>query len=74
MDKNRQLPWKEMGITDPKERVKNLSEQASKVEIDPNIPPERYYRSGIELIRYADMNTQDGSYEQAFVLYMKFIT
>jgi len=41
MDKNRQLPWKEMGITDPKERVKNLLEQASKVEIDPNIPPER---------------------------------
>lgn len=42
MDKNRQFPSKEVGITDPKERLKLLSERASKVEIDPNIPPGRY--------------------------------
>ncbi|KMQ83318.1 stam-binding protein [Lasius niger] len=72
MDKNRQL--KEMGITDPKERLKALTENASKVEIDPNIPPGRYYRTGVEMVRLADMNMKDGSYENAFILYMKFIT
>ncbi|XP_029659289.1 STAM-binding protein [Formica exsecta] len=74
MDKNRQFPWKETGITDPKERLKAVAEHASKVEIDPNIPPGRYYRTGVEMVRLADMHMRDGSYENAFVLYMKFIT
>lgn len=40
MDKTNQS-WKEMGITDPKERIKALTEHASRVEIDPNIAPKR---------------------------------
>lgn len=74
MDKNRQQFWKERGIIDPKERIKALSEHASKVEIDPNIPPGRYYRTGVEMVRLANMNMQDSNYENAFILYMKFIT
>ncbi|KAL0111341.1 hypothetical protein PUN28_012911 [Cardiocondyla obscurior] len=66
--------WKQMSITDPKERIKTLTEQASKVEIDPNIAPKRYYRTGVEMVRLANMNMQDGSYENAFTLYMKFMT
>ncbi|XP_036149227.1 STAM-binding protein-like A [Monomorium pharaonis] len=73
MDKINQS-WKEMGITDPKERIKALTEHASRVEIDPNIAPKRYYRTGVEMVRLANMNMQDGSYENAFTLYMKFIT
>jgi hypothetical protein len=40
MDKIKQS-WKEMGVTDPKERLRSLGEYASKVEIDPNIPARR---------------------------------
>lgn len=40
MDKGKQT-WEEMGILDPKERLKNLFERASKVEVDPNTPPRR---------------------------------
>jgi len=32
---------KEMGIIEPKERIKALIEHASRVEIDPNIAPKR---------------------------------
>lgn len=74
MNKNRQQFWKERGFIDPKERLKALSEHASKVEIDPNIPPGRYYRTGVEMVRLANMNMQDSNYENAFILYMKFIT
>ncbi|EZA58542.1 STAM-binding protein [Ooceraea biroi] len=73
MDKIKQS-WKEMGIIDPKERLRSLGEHASKVEIDPNIPARRYYRSGVEMVRLADMNMKDGSYENAYVLYIKFTT
>jgi len=34
----------------------------------------RYYRTGVEMVRLANMNMQDGSFENAFTLYMKFIT
>jgi len=40
MDKTNQS-WKEMGVTDPKERIKALTEHASRVVIDPNIAPKR---------------------------------
>ncbi|XP_018049926.1 PREDICTED: STAM-binding protein isoform X2 [Atta colombica] len=73
MDKTNQS-LKEMGIIDPKERIKALTDHASRVVIDPNIAPKRYYRTGVEMVRLADMNMQDGSYENAFTLYMKFIT
>ncbi|XP_012224389.1 STAM-binding protein [Linepithema humile] len=73
MDKAKQT-WEEMGILDPKERLKNLFERASKVEVDPNTPPRRYYRSGVEMVRFANMNIQEGNYENAYTLYVKFIT
>ncbi|EGI63297.1 STAM-binding protein-like protein [Acromyrmex echinatior] len=73
MDKTNQS-LKEMGIIDPKNRIKALTDHASRVVIDPNIAPKRYYRTGVEMVRLADMNMQDGSYENAFTLYMKFIT
>ncbi|XP_032679797.1 STAM-binding protein [Odontomachus brunneus] len=71
MDK-RQL-WKDLG-TDPKERLKSLSEYASSVSVDPHIPIHRYYRSGIEMVRLAHMHMEEQDYESAYTLYMKFIT
>ncbi|XP_020288708.1 STAM-binding protein-like [Pseudomyrmex gracilis] len=59
---------------DPKKRLKILSDRGSKVEIDINIPPKRYYRTGVEMIRLANMSMMQGSYENAYVLYLKFIT
>lgn len=34
--------WKDVGITDPRTRLKSLSDYASNVEVDRNIPPQRY--------------------------------
>lgn len=70
----KQSVWKDVGITDPRARLKSLSDHASTVEMDKNIPPQRYYRSGVEMIRMANMYMQDNNFESAYVLYMKFIT
>lgn len=66
--------WKDVGITDPQSRLKCLANSGSAVEIDRNTPPQRYYRSGVEMIRFADMCVQEGNYEDAYVVYIKFIT
>jgi len=44
------------------------------IYIDLCFPDFRYYRSGVEMIRLANMNMQDGSYENAYILYIKFTT
>ncbi|OAD61644.1 STAM-binding protein [Eufriesea mexicana] len=67
-------PWKDVGISDPRARLKSLSDYASTVEMDRNIPPQRYYRSGVEMIRMADMYMKDNDFEYAYFLYVKFIT
>ncbi|CAK9824277.1 STAM-binding protein [Anthophora retusa] len=67
-------PRKNVSITDPRGRLKSLSDHASTVEMDRNIPPQRYYRSGVEMIRMADMCMKDNDLEYAYILYVKFIT
>ncbi|KAI4489992.1 hypothetical protein M0804_004174 [Polistes exclamans] len=62
------------GISDPETRLKMLSEKASKVEIKHNIPPKRYYRSGMQIIRQANVYTEEGNYEEAYQLFVRFIT
>ncbi|XP_047346846.1 STAM-binding protein-like A isoform X1 [Vespa velutina] len=69
-----QYLYKEMGIKDPETRLKELSEKASKVTINHNIPPHRYYRSGIQMIRQADVYVKEKNYEEAYCLFLKFIT
>ncbi|XP_066595546.1 STAM-binding protein-like A isoform X2 [Prorops nasuta] len=65
---------KDISVSDPKTRLKILSNHACDVTMDHNIPPKRYYRSGIQLLRMANSYIDDGEYEDAYVLYMKFIT
>ncbi|CAL7937623.1 unnamed protein product [Xylocopa violacea] len=73
-NKTAKHPWKDVGISDPRTRLKSLSDHASTVELDPNTPPQRYYRSGVEMIRMADMYMKDNDLEYAYFLYVRFIT
>ncbi|KOC59444.1 STAM-binding protein-like A [Habropoda laboriosa] len=71
---SKQPPWKDVSISDPRVRLKYLSDYASTVEMDRNNPPHRYYRSGVEMLRMADMCMKDNDLEYAYLLYVKFIT
>ncbi|XP_046422830.1 STAM-binding protein-like isoform X2 [Neodiprion fabricii] len=65
---------KNMRLIDPEDRLKALADYGTAVDIDPNIPPRRYYRSGIEMIRMANVYMEEGSQENAYILFMKFMT
>lgn len=59
---------------EPNLRIKQLTEYGNSVDIDTDIPPRRYYRSGLEMVRMANVYLEEGSLENAFILYMKFMT
>lgn len=61
-------------IHDPRDRVRALCNYGCEVDVDLSIPPRRYYRSGLEMIRMANVYMDEGNLESAFVLYSKFIT
>ncbi|XP_033745608.1 STAM-binding protein-like [Pecten maximus] len=61
-------------IRDPGARVRKLCDYACQVEVDTAIPPKRYLRSGLEMIRMAKVYDEEGNIESAFVLYTKFIS
>ncbi|TRZ03659.1 hypothetical protein DNTS_007796, partial [Danionella cerebrum] len=44
------------------------------IEINEDIAPRRYFRSGVEMERMAAVYLEEGSLENAYVLYNKFIT
>uniref|UniRef100_A0A8C9STU4 STAM binding protein like 1 n=1 Tax=Scleropages formosus TaxID=113540 RepID=A0A8C9STU4_SCLFO len=56
------------------ERVRALTKMGCSVEINEDIAPRRYFRSGVEMERMAAVYLEEGSLENAFVLYNKFIT
>lgn len=58
----------------PEERVRALTKKGSSVEVNDDVPPRRYFRSGMEMIRMANVYTEEGNIEHAFVLYNKYIT
>lgn len=58
----------------PEERVRALTQRGSSVEVNDDVPPRRYFRSGMEMIRMAHIYTEEGNLERAFVLYNKYIT
>lgn len=63
-----------MEVLDPQERLRILTNYSNAVEVDPNVPPKRYYRSGVEMVRMANTYLNEGSLENAYVLYMKYMT
>ncbi|NWR79717.1 STABP protein, partial [Centropus unirufus] len=58
----------------PEERVRRLIQVGSTVEVNEDIPPRRYYRSGVEILRMATVYLEEGNIEHAFILYNKYIT
>lgn len=56
------------------ERVRALGKMGCSVEINEDITPRRYFRSGVEMERMAAVYLEEGSLENAYVLYTKFIT
>jgi len=62
-------------IHDPAARVRALCEYGLRsVEVDEHIPPNRYFKSGKEMIRMAAVYEEEGELEKAFILYNKFTT
>ncbi|KAK7869958.1 hypothetical protein R5R35_013732 [Gryllus longicercus] len=74
MTEHEQSNPSDFGIMDPHGRLKALSDYGNTVEIDHSVPPRRYYRSGLEMVRMANVYLEEGSLENAFILYMKFMT
>ncbi|XP_050343922.1 STAM-binding protein-like A [Nymphalis io] len=64
----------DLAAMEPATRVKQLANYGAMVEVDPNVPPRRYYRSGLEMVRMANVYLAEGSLENAYILYMKFMT
>ncbi|XP_006031209.1 STAM-binding protein isoform X1 [Alligator sinensis] len=58
----------------PEERVRGLTQMGSSVEVNEDVPPRRYYRSGVEILRMATIYAEEGNIEHAFILYNKYIT
>ncbi|NXD16318.1 STABP protein, partial [Nothocercus nigrocapillus] len=58
----------------PEERVRRLIRAGSAVEVSEEVPPRRYYRSGVEMLRMAAVYAHEGDPERAFILYNKYIT
>ncbi|XP_028651271.1 AMSH-like protease isoform X2 [Erpetoichthys calabaricus] len=58
----------------PEERVRALSKLGCNIEINEDITPRRYFRSGLEMERMAAVYLKENNLENAFVLYNKFIT
>ncbi|XP_062410709.1 STAM-binding protein-like A [Sardina pilchardus] len=58
----------------PEERVRVLTKVGSSVEVNEDVPPRRYFRSGMEMIRMASVYADEGNTEHAFILYNKYIT
>ncbi|XP_059468556.1 STAM-binding protein [Neocloeon triangulifer] len=58
---------------EPNLRLKCLTQLGDSIEIDATIPARRYFRSGLEMIRMANCYSEEGNFESAFIIYMKFI-
>ncbi|XP_050694007.1 STAM-binding protein-like isoform X3 [Eriocheir sinensis] len=59
---------------EPANRIKQLCSQGNTIVVDVKIPLRRYFRSGQEMVRMANVYADEGSLENAFILYMKFMT
>uniref|UniRef100_A0A131Z1D1 STAM-binding protein n=1 Tax=Rhipicephalus appendiculatus TaxID=34631 RepID=A0A131Z1D1_RHIAP len=59
---------------DPKTKMRLLSDLGSAVDIDEDIPLKRYFRSGKEMVRMAEVYHKEGDLERTYILYTKYIT
>uniref|UniRef100_A0A2A4JEZ5 MPN domain-containing protein n=1 Tax=Heliothis virescens TaxID=7102 RepID=A0A2A4JEZ5_HELVI len=73
-EEKRSKPTVDLASLEPTARVKQLANYGAVVDVDPNVPPRRYYRSGLEMVRMANVYLAEGSLENAYILYIKFMT
>ncbi|KAJ8727420.1 hypothetical protein PYW07_001539 [Mythimna separata] len=73
-EEKRSKPAVDLASLEPTARVKQLANYGAVVDVDPNVPPRRYYRSGLEMVRMANVYLAEGSLENAYILYIKFMT
>jgi len=59
---------------EPGTRLRLLADASADFKVDSNIPIRRYFRSGQEMIKMAEVYLQEASLEAAYVLYMKYMT
>eukprot|EP00057_Strongylocentrotus_purpuratus_P032761 XP_788766.1 PREDICTED: STAM-binding protein-like A [Strongylocentrotus purpuratus] len=59
---------------EPGQRVRSLAEHGSNIVVDGNLPIRRYFRSGQEMIKMANIYYEEGNWESAFILYSKYMT
>ncbi|KAL5243883.1 hypothetical protein ACI65C_011293 [Semiaphis heraclei] len=58
----------------PEKRIQQLLMLSSKIELNTSIAARKYYRSGKEMISMADVYMKENNLEQAYILYMRFMT
>ncbi|XP_017874112.1 PREDICTED: STAM-binding protein-like A [Drosophila arizonae] len=63
-----------MGVVEPQQRIKNLSHCGNLIDVDKNMKVSRYYRAGTEILRMANVYLNEGDHENAFILYMRYMT
>jgi len=63
-----------MADKDAGARLKSLGESAADFKVDSNIPIRRYFNSGREMTKMADIYFSEDNLEAAYFLYLKFIT
>ncbi|XP_054155456.1 STAM-binding protein-like A [Oppia nitens] len=61
-------------VMDPVERIRRLCETAASINVDNTVPIKRYWRSGKELLRMANIYREEQALDKSFILYMKYIT
>lgn len=57
----------------PDDRIKALVNKAEDVTTDDSIPIRRYFHSGRQLLRMANVYLDEKDFEKSFILYMKYI-
>jgi len=59
---------------EPAERLRCLALAASDIKVDSRIPIRRYFRSGQEMLKMAEIYRTEGNDEASYILYMKYMT
>ncbi len=59
---------------EPDARMKRIVSFANEFNVDRNTPIRRYYQSGVQMLRMADIYYAEEAHEKAYILYLKYLT
>lgn len=60
-------------VQKPEDRIKALVELANVVTADDAVPIKRYWLSGKQILRMANVYLDEKNLEKCFILYMKYV-